>query len=60
MGHVSSTHRVDLECFFFFDRVNLDATLSIRHVNTKEHMADILTLGSFTLSQWTDLIQLIR
>ena len=57
MGHVSRTHRVDLD--FFFDRVNLDATFSIRHVNTKEHMADILTLGSFTLSQWTDLIRLI-
>ena len=33
--------------------------MSIRYVNTKEQLADILTNGSVAFSQWTDLSQLI-
>ena len=35
-------------------RVNMDPTLSTRHVTAKEQIVDILTLGSLTPSQWTD------
>ena len=44
--HVSRTHRVALD--WFFDRINLDNKIQIKHIDTKNQIADILTKGNFT------------
>ena len=41
MRHVSRTHRVALD--WMFDRINLDPKIQIRHVDTKNQFADMLT-----------------
>ena len=46
MRHVSRTHRVALD--WWFDRINLDAKIQIKYIDTKNQLADILTKGSFT------------
>ena len=46
MRHVSRTHRVALD--WLFDRINLDAKIQIKYINTKNQLADILTKGNFT------------
>ena len=53
MRHISSAHRVDLDCLY--DRINWDPTFQINYVNTTQHLADILTKGSFTGDTWTQL-----
>ena len=57
MRHVSRTHCIDLDSLF--ETVNLDSNISIRHVKTKEHIAYILTKGSFAVSQWNDAMRLV-
>ena len=45
MRHVSRTHRVALD--WLFDRINLDTKIQIKYIDTKNHLADILTKGEF-------------
>ena len=45
MRHVSRTHRVALD--WLFDRINLETKIQIKHVDTKQQLADVLTNGSF-------------
>ena len=49
MRLVSRTHRVALD--WLFDRVNLDPKIHIKHVDTKNQLADIFTKGQF--HPWT-------
>ena len=56
MRCVSRTHRVALN--WFFDRINLNPTIQIKHVDTKNQLADILTKGNFTRDEWNDLLRL--
>ena len=46
LRHVSRTHRVALD--WLFDRINLEHQIQIKHVNTKNQIADMLTKGSFS------------
>ena len=46
MRHVGRTHRVDLD--WLFERIHKDPAISIKYVNTKQQLADLLTKGSFT------------
>ena len=45
MRHVSQTHRVALD--WLFDRINLDPKIQIKHIDTKNQLADMLTKGNF-------------
>ena len=47
-GHVSRTHRVDLD--WLFERCRVDHSIRIRFVPTKAQLADMLTKGSFATS----------
>ena len=42
MRHVSRTHRVALD--WLFDRINLDSKIQIRYIDTKNQLADVLTM----------------
>ena len=53
MRHVSRTHRVALD--WLFDRINLDPKIQIKHIDTKNQLADILTKGNFTRDEWNHL-----
>ena len=52
-GHVSRTHRVDLD--WLFERLNVDS--SIRYGRTTEQLTDILTKGAFTTIQWKSVMR---
>ena len=54
MRHVSRTHRVALD--WLFDRINLDPTIQIKYIVTKNQLADILTKGNFTRDEWSHLL----
>ena len=54
MRHVSRTNRVALDGLF--DRINLDSEILIRYIDTKHHLADILTKSSFTREEWNNLL----
>ena len=56
MRHVSRTHRVALDGLF--DRINLDSKIQIKHIDTKNQLADILTKGNFTREEWNHLLNL--
>ena len=56
MRHVSRTHRVALD--WLCDRINLE--LQIKHVDTKNQLADIPTKGSFTRDEWNHLLRLFN
>ena len=58
MRHVSRTHRVALE--WLFDRINLDAKIQIKYIDTKNQLADILTKGNFTRDEWNHLLTLFN
>ena len=45
MRHVSRTHRVALD--WLFDRINLNSKIQIKHVDTKNQFADVLTKSKF-------------
>ena len=47
MRHVTRTQRVDMG--WLFERLNLDETISIKYINTKSPIADILTKRQFTI-----------
>ena len=58
MRHVSRTHRVALD--WLFDRINLDPKIQIKHIDTKNQLADILTKGNFTRDEWNHLLCLFN
>ena len=58
MRHVSRTHRVALD--WLFDRINLDSKIRIKHIDTKNQLADILTKGNFTRDEWNHLLCLFN
>ena len=58
MRHVSRTHRVALD--WLFDRINLDPKIQIKHIDTKNQFADILTKGNFTRDEWNHLLCLFN
>ena len=58
MRHVSRTHRVALD--WLFDRLNLDSKIQIKHIDTKNQLADILTKGNFTRDEWNHLLNLLN
>ena len=53
MRHVSRPHRVALD--WLFDRINLDPKIQVRHIVTKNQLADILTNGNFTRDEWNNI-----
>ena len=58
MRHVPRTHRVALD--WLFDRINLDPKIQIKHIDTKNQLADILTKGNFTRDEWNHLLCLFN
>ena len=40
------------------ERFNVDSSISFRHVRISEQLADMLTKGAFTTSQWKSLMRL--
>ena len=58
MRHVSRTFRVALD--WLFDRINLDAKIQIKYIDTKNQLADILTKGNFTRDEWNHLLSLFN
>ena len=56
MRHISRTRRVDLD--WQFDSINLWRANRFFHVNTNQQIADVLTKGSFSKKQWTQLTHL--
>ena len=54
MRHVSRTHGVALD--WLFDRSNLEPKIQIKHIDTKNQLADILTKGNFTRDEWNRLL----
>ena len=58
MRHVSRTHRVALDWFFY--RINLDSKIQIKYIDTKNQLADILTKGNFTRDEWNHLLNLFN
>ena len=58
MRHVSRTHRVALD--WLFDRINLDPTIQIEYIDTKNQLADILAKGNFTRDEWNHLLCLFN
>ena len=58
MRHVSRTHRVALD--WLFDRINLDPKIQIKHIDTKNQLADIPTKGNFTRDEWNHLLCLFN
>ena len=58
MRHVSRTHRVALD--WLFDRINLDSKIQIKYIDTKNQLADILTIGNFTRDEWSHLLSLFN
>ena len=58
MRHVSRTHRVALD--WLFVRINLDAKIQIKYIDTKNQLADILTKRNFTRDVWNHLLCLLN
>ena len=58
MRHVYKTPRVALD--WSFDRINLDPKIQIKHIDTKNQLADILTKGKFTRDEWNHLLCLFN
>ena len=58
MRHVSRTHKVALDGLF--DGINLDPKIQIKYIDTKNHLADMLTKGNFTRDEWYHLLCLFN
>ena len=56
--HVSKTHRVALD--WSLDRIDLVTKIQIKHVDTKNQLADILTKGSLSRDEWNHLLCLFN
>ena len=52
MRHVSRTHKDALD--WLCDRVSLDTKIHIKHIDTKNPLADMLTKGNFTRGEWNN------
>ena len=55
MRHVSRTHRVALD--WLFDRINLDPKIQIKYIDTKNQLADILTIFCVCLTLVISVLQ---
>ena len=53
---IKRTHRVALD--WFFDR--MDPKIHIKYIDTKNHLADVLTKGTFTRDEWNHLLCLFN
>ena len=58
MRHVSRTHRIALD--WLLDRINLEPKIQIKYYDTKNQLADMLTIGSFTRDEWNHLLCLFN
>ena len=58
MRQVSRTHRIALDRLF--DRSNIEPKIQIKHVDTKNQLAEMLTKGSFTRDEWNHLLRLFN
>ena len=58
MRHLSRAHRVALD--WLFGRINLEAKIQIKCVDTKNQLADMLTKGTFTRDEWNHLLHLFN
>ena len=58
MRHVIRTQRVDLD--WLFERIMTDPAITIKYVNTKKQLADMLTKGSFSEQTWKELTKLLQ
>ena len=54
MRHVSRTHRVALD--WLFGRINLDSTIQIKYIDTRNQLADIMTKGNVTRDEWNHFL----
>ena len=45
---------------WLFDRINLDPKIQIKHVDTKNQLAEMLTKGSFTRDELDHLLRLLN
>ena len=54
MRHISRTHRVALD--WLFDSINLDPKIQIKNIDTKNHLANIVTKGNCTRDEWNHLL----
>ena len=55
MRHLSRIHRVALD--WLFARINLEPKIQIKYVDTENHLADMLTEGSFSRDEWNHLFR---
>ena len=46
LAYITRTHRVSQD--WMFERIEIDPAISIKYVNTKEQIADMMTKGVFT------------
>ena len=58
MRHVSRTHSFVLD--WLFDRINLDPKSQVKHIDTKNQLADMLTKGNFARDEWNHLLCLFN
>ena len=58
MRHVSRAHRVALD--WLFDRINLDAKIQIKYVESKNQLEDIPTTSSFTRNERHNLLHVFN
>ena len=58
MRHVSRTHTVELD--WLFDRIDSEPKIQIKHVDTENQHADMLTKESFTRDEWNHLLRLFN
>ena len=43
-------------CVWLFNRINLNTQIQIKHIDTKNQLADILIKGNFTRDEWNHLL----
>ena len=48
------------ELHLILDRINLDSKIQIKHIDTKNQLAGILTEGNFTRDEWNHLLCLFN
>ena len=58
MRLVSRTHRVAFD--WLFDRIILEPKIQIKHVDTQNHVAGLLTKGRFARDEWCNLLRLLN
>ena len=58
MTHVARTHRVALD--WLCDRINLDAKIQIKYIDTKDQLADMLMKSNFRSDEWSNLLHVFH